>query len=189
MRMLFGKNVMKKIFVYGTLLAVIFAFLVGCGNINGNNTANEESVSKEELEELYLKETYALGMEKEACYKDFSNVDVNMLIVNLEAYKYKNQDAKITVDDVKEFLETEFDPDGKPKVLNPPTVIKDYLFWYWDLKGHTFSLDYYVGLLLFNEDNSDIYGDEEVLEMTEDKLYQLIADYNNCPDIEEYFHR
>ena len=180
---------MKKIFVYGTLLAVIFAFLVGCGSINDKNNANEETVSQEELEKLYKKETFALGMDKRYPeYQDFSHVVLNLLTINLEAYEENQPDAqKVTIEDVRNFLADEYDADGNLRVLNQPQNISDYIDWYWS-GGDTYTRNYASYLSKYRDDHQDKYQDKSVYEMDLELLNNLIDDFKNCPNKENYEH-
>lgn len=138
-----------------------------------------------ELETLYSHETYALGMDQYDCYKDFSYVNVNRLILNLAAYKYFNEGVEISVEDVKEFIDSKYDENGELYVLNPPENIADYIEWYWN-GGDVLTVKYRYYLANYQNDNVEKYSSKSAEELDEELLWELIEDFENCPDKEEY---
>ncbi len=138
-----------------------------------------------ELKTLYSHETYALGMEQYDCYKDFSYVNVNRLILNLAAYKYFNEGVEISVEDVKGFLDSEYDENGELYVLNPPENIADYIEWYWN-GGDALTVKYRYYLTNYQNDNIEKFSSKNAVELDEELLYELIEDFENCPNREDY---
>ena len=138
-----------------------------------------------ELEVLYAHETYALGMEQYDCYKDFSYVNVKKLILNLAAYKYFNEGIEISVEDVKEFLDSEYDENGELYVLNPPENIAKYIEWFWN-GGDVLMVKYRYYLSNYQNDNLEKYSSKSPEELDEELLCELIEEFENCPNREEY---
>ncbi len=145
-----------------------------------------ETQHREELQIKYEQSNFALGMNAYNCYKDFSNVDVNDLIISLAAYKHFEKDVEISVEDVKEFLSSEYDKKGKPYVLNPPDNIAKYIDWYIFLGGHLLRGKYFIYLSRFQDDNKEKYSFESLYILDEKLLYELIEDFENCPDRKSY---
>lgn len=144
----------------------------------------KEQLNKK-LETLYSHETYALGMEQYDCYKDFSYVNVNRLILNLAAYKYFNEGVEISVEDVKEFLDSEYDENGELYVLNPPENIAKYIEWFWN-GGDVLMVKYRYYLSNYQNDNLEKYSSKSPEELDEELLCELIEEFENCPNREEY---
>ena len=138
-----------------------------------------------ELEVLYAHETYALGMEQYDCYKDFSYVNVKKLILNLAAYKYFNEGIEISVEDVKEFLDSEYDENGELYVLNPPDDIAKFIKWY-RTGGRSLTDKYFIYLCSYQDDHSDKYSLKGITMLDVNMLYELIEDFENCPNREDY---
>lgn len=148
--------------------------------------------SKKETQQLYLENKYwhegvAFGMNNPSTsYQDFSHVSVNGLIIRLASYSYNIDNVDITVGDIKEFLSSEYDEQGKPRVLDPPQKIAEYFDWYWNGGGYEAADEYRSWLLRYHLYYKDQYGGDELNKMDEDSLYKMIDDFNSCPDKDIY---
>ncbi len=145
------------------------------------------------LEVLYQREARAFAMDdRYDCYMGFSYVDVNSLIINLASYKhfiYKRFEieVEISVEDIKEFLSSEYDENGELYVLNPPENIDKYIQWF-TYGGLELTNRYYMYLCNFQDANSEKYSRKSVYILDEAILYELIYDFENCPNREDYEH-
>ena len=87
------------------------------------------------LEYMYERQSVAFGMGRETSYKDFSYISKNNMIIKIAAYKNDNENAEITIEDIEDYLSSEHDKFGSPKVLNPPKKIDEFIHWYWSESG------------------------------------------------------
>lgn len=183
---------MKSFAIVMVVLLVIACVAVFIRDYVKTKRANEEQAKLEyetKLEKAYKKETFALGMDKRYSeYQDFSHVVPNLLTINLEAYEENQPDAqKVTIEDVRNFLADEYDADGNLRVLNQPQNISDYIDWYWS-GGDTYTRNYASYLSKYKDDHQDKYQDVSVYEMDLELLNNLIDDFKNCPNKEDYVH-
>lgn len=116
----------KKILLIFVIFLSICFILKGFLTFNHNKKAYDRN-----LELLYMDASYPFAMQKDTCYRDYSYVNEKNLIINLASYKDSNVDSGITLEEVKDFLSSEFDENGNPKILTPPDNISNYIFWYW----------------------------------------------------------
>lgn len=175
---------MKMPFVMiGIVLFIILSIFASVGMYKYKQKKEEEYNA--ELARLYKHETFALGMDTYDCYKDFSYVDVQILIIKLAAYKHYENEVEITVEDVKEFLSSEYDENGNLYVLNPPDNIAKYIDWYWS-GGDSLVRMYLLYLYHFQDDNTEKYTGKGITILDEELLYELIDEFEKCPNREEY---
>lgn len=160
------------------ILALFFVLFLGWWYHN-------HKIQKAYLERQYWYESMAFAMNPSSSYQDFSYVSVNYLNIYLASYCYENEYADITIEDVKEFLSSEYDEKGKCRALNPPQIITEYIDWYKG-DGEEFCKEYSSWLIRFNISHEDKYGDEDFSEMDEDLLLQMINDFNTCPEKDIY---
>lgn len=172
------------------ILIVLMFFLTGAifyWNLFGNKADYHmhEQKNEEKIERLYELQNFAFGMEEEPFYKDFSEVKSERLFIYLSAYR-EDEPSKppVTVDDVRQYLRSEFDKKGNPVVLSMPENIKSYIDWCWS-DGVSYMSDYGSWLSKYQLMNKDKY-DKNYLDMSETEVERFINDFNNCPDKEYY---
>lgn len=168
--------------IFATIIITVFVVIIII-LLNRDRIKREEEF-KRELELLYEDETFALGMDTYNCYRDFSYVDVNWLIISLASYNHYTKE-ELSVEEVKDFLSSEYDDNGELYVLNPPEKIAKFIIWSKS-GGRSLTGEYYIHLCRFQDDNSEKYTLKSALIMDEEKLYELIEDFENCPNREEY---
>lgn len=175
----------KRIILICIAFIIIMIITAVCGTVLYKEWKKKEEKYQAELKILYEHANFALGMKAYDSYKDFSYVDVNSLIMKLAAYKHFNSDVEISIDDVKNFLSSECDEKGEPYVLNPPENISNYIMWYVWRNGDYLTTEYYIFLSRFQDDNVDKYPQNAYI-LDEDLLNELIEDFENCPNKEDY---
>jgi hypothetical protein len=162
------------------LVIAIFAVFIGY-----KEWQKIEEQYNTKLKWAYQNETRAFAMDRSDCYKDYSYVDVNSLIINLASYKHFKNEVDISVEDVKEYLSSEYDDNGEPYVLNPPENIAKYIRWF-SYGGSSLTGRYFIYLCNFQDDNIEKYSRKGLTILDEDLLYELIEDFENCPNREDY---
>lgn len=177
---------MKKRTIIFILLFVALVVLCAYKGISvlENNKRNNE-VDTDILEKEYWYQSVAFGMEPSRCYQDFSHVSINMLYINLAAYYYCDDNADVTVEQIEDYLYSEYDENGKLKVLNQPLNISNYIDWYWS-GGDEASREYISWLFRYQQDHKDVYGVGELTEIDEKELCNMIDEFNSCPDQDIY---
>ncbi|WP_026653914.1 hypothetical protein [Butyrivibrio proteoclasticus] len=141
---------------------------------------------RKQIAQLYKHDNNAFGIESSLEYRDFSYVDVNLLTLHIAVYEDNNPDAaEVTIHDIEDYLSSEYDEKGKLRVLNQPKNIADFVLWYSYVgTGHT--LDLISCLRNYSKDHYDKYQDIGIFEMDIDMLNELIDDYRNCPNKDDY---
>jgi hypothetical protein len=172
----------KKAFKYVVILLVISLVSFGIYHIYDVRKAKEDA----KLKKMYEHQSYAFNMGLYPVYKDFSEVDVYYLILDLAAYAEDTQTTDIvTVEEVKKYLSSEYTKDKKLAVLNKPSNIEAYIDWFWS-GGQNYSDEYSLWLGHYMDDYPDEYKDGSATVLSEDELYELIDKFKNCPDKEKY---
>jgi hypothetical protein len=180
---------MKNKHINNWFVAVIVALLlisVGFA-VLWKSYKNHIEVEKAIVEHEYYHQNIAFGMENASRkYQDFSYVSINRLNIKLAAYYFEVENADITVDDIKDYLSSEYGEEGQLKVLNPSQKIAEYLEWYWHEGGAEATVEYGSWLKRYKIDHEDIYGNDEIFDMNENLLCMMIADFNSCSDQDIY---
>ena len=172
----------KKTFKYVIILLVISLVSLGIYHIYDVRKAKEDA----KLKKMYEHQSYAFNMGLYPVYKDFSEVDVYYLILDLAAYAEDTQTTDIvTVEEVKKYLSSEYTKDKKLAVLNKPSNIEAYIDWFWN-GGQNYSDEYSLWLGHYMDDYPDEYKDGSATVLSEEELYELIDKFKNCPDKEKY---
>jgi hypothetical protein len=139
------------------------------------------------VETMYEYETYALCLDRAKYYKDFSYADVNLLTMDLAAYRYFNPTApSLSIENIKDFLSNEFYENGDLRVLNQPDNIRKYIEWYVLEGGSDRTTEYHISLMNYKEGieeykNFDMYTTDDI-----EALNKLIEEFDNCPDKEMF---
>ncbi len=175
-----NKAIRLCIIVANLILVTIFAIV-----LIYREWDKKEGQYNDKLRWAYQNETRAFAMDRSDCYKDYSYVDVNSLIINLASYKHFKNEVDISVEDVKDFLSSEYDENGEPYVLNPPDNIAEYIKWF-SYGGGSLTTKYFIYLSNFQDDNIEKYSRKGLTILDEDLLYELIEDFENCPNREDY---
>lgn len=180
------KKYKRKNLIIAILTTIILIIGCVCVKYYLDYIHEKEAEQKAYIEAQYRSETYAFGMEQASTYKDFSNVNINILILKLAAYKHFEPDASaLSIEDVKDFLASEYDEDGNLRVLNQPKNIRGYINWYYFLGGDSYYREYLVYLTQYQRDQSK-YQDVDLFTTDIDVLNRLIEDFTNCPNREDY---
>ena len=178
-----NKNIIHCVVVAILLFLLLFATRAF---VLWNNYKNYKEVENAVLQHDYYHQNIAFGMENASRnYQDYSYVSVNSLIINLATYCFYVEGVDITVEDIEEFLSSEYDENEQLKVLNPPQKIGDYLEWYWT-GGDEATREYLSWLFRYQLDHKDVYGADDLLEIDEKSLCKMIDEFNSCPDQDIY---
>ena len=173
----------KKAFKYVVVLLVISLISACAYHIYSVRKEKENA----KLKKLYEHQSYAFCMGMHPVYKDFSEVDIYYLILDLAAYAEDTQTTNaVTVEDVKEYLSSEYTKDKKLAVLNKPSNIEAYITWFWCGGGNSYVEKYNLWLGNYMEAHLDEYNYGSATVLSEDELYELIDKFKNCPDKETY---
>ncbi len=163
---------MKKIKIF-ILLILLMIVSVTVGVMSWNHKKkNIELESVKNLEALYYKQNTALGLSynqnERIYYHSADELELNRLIVSVDAYNSVQSKYMVTVDDVINYLSDEYDSDGKPRVCSQPENISAYIAWYND-NGSDIVFDYgdHFNEYLLTHEYSNVFGRmkyEEVVE-------------------------
>lgn len=177
----------KKIFskkVFKCVLILLVIGLVSFGVYHIYSVKKEKENAK--LKKLYERQNFAFCMDMDPYYKEFSDEHIKILIVDLAAYEEDTQTTDVvTVEDVKEYLSSEYTKDKKLAVLNKPSNIEAYIDWFWS-GGDRYSEKYDFWLGHYMDDHPDEYNYGSATVLSEEELYELINKFKNCPDKEKY---
>lgn len=178
---------MKKTYICIIAIATMLVLLSALGGIIlwSDWKKNHDERKRAYLEYKYERQSVAFTIGLETSYKDFSYVSVNSLIILLAAYKNTDGKIELTIEDIEEYLSSEYDEKGRVKALYPPREIDDYIDWYWS-GGDEIYREYLLGLTRYNMDHEDIYGNDEFSDMDEGLLNKMIEEFNSCPDKDVY---
>ena len=180
------KKYKRKNLIIAILTTIILIIGCVCVKYYLDYKHEKDAEQKAYIEAQYRSETYAFGMEQASTYKDFSNVDINILTMYLAAYKHFEPSApELSIEDVKDFLSSEYDGDGKLRVLNQPKNISEYITWFYFLGGASDCDGYIIYLMQYQRDQSK-YQDVDLFTTDIDVLNRLIEDFTNCPNREDY---
>ena len=158
----------KQVLLLIVLLLVLLFIGIGIWGVNIYKKTSE--AKRASLESEYMFESKAFAMHSSNSYQDFSNVSVNDLTISLVVYKKSNENADISIEAIKEYLSSEFDVEGKQRILNPPQNIANYLEWYA-------SLDNQDAILYFKyavERAAIKSGYHDVPDLSEKELMEMI---------------
>lgn len=123
---------MKKKYFFKFLVVI----MICCAIIVGIRISHEkkELATKKELEHLYYRQNTALGLccdyGKRNYYHDAKELDVNELAIRVSAYNFIVSNAQVTVDEIVDYLSSEFDSEGRPRIYSQPENIEKYIIWY-----------------------------------------------------------
>lgn len=146
---------MKKILFYGTLLAVIFIFLIGC-NRNDNDKNSEKN-----LQMLYMRQNAAFGLSQDNhdarnVYHGSDELNQQMLAVSLYAYSLSGAKDNVTVQNVVDYLSSEYAEDGTLMIYSCPDSINNYIIW-WYCDGSNEALQFYTEVVVYLSKNGQDY--------------------------------
>ena len=97
----------KKIIITAIILLVIIAPCIFMKIYLRNKEI------KHEAEVLYSRQNEAFCISMEESYFDYSNVNKSLLICNLAAYEYRNPGKHLSLEEVEEYLSSEYDENGE----------------------------------------------------------------------------
>ena len=143
---------------------------------------------KKYVQNLYYDQNYAFGR-MYSRYLSFDRLVENKLIEMLAAYEESGA-AKdpVSVEDIKEYLASEYTEDGKLVVENKPENIEAYIEWACSDEGDNYIKDYDKWITNYQKDHADKYGDESTEKMSKEMLLELIDEFKNSADKEQYKH-
>ena len=124
----------KKLIIAGILL--VLAGLI-YGGIQWKRI-RDEKIEEQLLLIEYRRQNRAFGMNMQAEYSGYhgyEEVDEEWLYVALAAYKdynlrYDMERQEITIEDVKEYLSSEYNEDGSLRVYSKAENIGEYVYWW-----------------------------------------------------------
>ena len=179
-----GKKVFSKRAFKCIVILLIMSLVSACAYYIYSVRKEKENVK---LKKLYEHQSYAFSMGMYPDYKDFSEVNVKILIIELAAYQEDTQTTDVvTVEDVKKYLSSEYVKGKKLAVLNKPSNIEAYIDWYWGSGGERYCQEYWHWLENYMREHPDKYENDTVTLLSEEELYDLIDKFKNCPDKEKY---
>lgn len=143
---------------------------------------------QEWVEHLYQDETFAFGMSMATSYRDYSYVNESRLVIILGSYNHLHPEVNLSLDEIKDFLSKEYDEKGKPRVLNPPERLSNYIHWFWYEGGDSYSMKYNLGLDCYKKEHTEKYGTQWVVDLDIDSLKKIISEFNSCANAEDYIH-
>lgn len=174
-----------KIVILTTIIVIIGCI---CAKFYLDYNHEKDVKKQEQLEEAYDTISIAFSMQRSKYYQDFSHVDINGLILGINAYKLYQPDAPVlTIDDVQEFLSEEYDENGEPRVLNPPDNIKKFIAWKFSSSGYK-EFGHYANTIEKYGNDHEGYKNLDILETDIDTLNKIIEDFNNDPNREDYMN-
>ncbi len=173
----------KKTFKYVVILLVISLVSFGIYHIYGVKKAKEDA----KLKKMYERQNFAFCMEMDPVYKDFSEVNVKILVIELAAYEEDTQTTDVvTVEDVKKYLSSEYVKGRKLAVHNKPSNIEAYIDWFWCSGGERYCQEYWHWLENYMREHPDKYENDIVTLLSEKEMYELIEEFKNSPDKIKY---
>ncbi|SFU87676.1 hypothetical protein [Butyrivibrio sp. M55] len=174
----FSKNGHKYI-----VILLVICLVSVCIYHNYNVKKEKENAN---LKKMYEQQNFAFCMDMEPYYKDFSEDHIQSLIENLGAYEEDTQTTDIvTVEDVKNYLSSEYTKDKKLAILNKPSNIGAYIDWFWH-GGDRYAEEYRFWLSNYMEEHPDEYNYGSATVLSEEELYELIDKFKNSPDKKKY---
>ena len=146
---------MKKKTIYITIILSLLLGVIGYGV--HLNQVKKELETKKELEHLYYRQNTALGLccdySKRNYYHDTKELNINMLAVGVSAYNnWVISNEQLTVNEIIDYLSSEFDSEGSPRIYSQSENIKDYIEWYFcggKEKIHDY-MNYFIGYICDN---------------------------------------
>ena len=89
-----------------------------------------------QLPKLYVRQNVAFDVCTDYTQNDRYHGDnelkLNRVVVNISAYNEYQSKYQLTVDEVVDYFEEEYDSSGNPRVYSQPESIHDYIEWYWN---------------------------------------------------------
>ena len=126
------KNIKKVVISLCIIFLFVCITIIGIKTVQIKKESETKIKEQKELEMLYYKQNTAfeLGdLDKRYCYYGTNELKLNVLIVHLCAYNSAQNKYKVTVDDVINYLNDEYDSYGKPRIYSQPENIKAYIYW------------------------------------------------------------
>ncbi|MEE3469837.1 MAG: hypothetical protein VZR24_04150 [Butyrivibrio hungatei] len=177
----------KKMFTRKMLKGIIIMLVIGLVSFGiyhmyGVRKAKEDA----KLKKMYERQNFAFCMDMDPYHKEFNGEYVKSLIKHLAAYEEDTQTTDVvTVENIKEYLSSEYNKDKKLAVLNKPSNIEAYIDWFWS-GGDRYAEEYSFWLSNYMEEHPDEYKDGAATVLSEEELYELIDKFKNCPDKIKY---
>ena len=173
---------MKKKLIVSVIILLVIGLLAG--TLYGYHQwkkARNEKIEQTLLMIEYRRQNAAFGMSvkaSESGYQGYEEIPETDLYVRLAAYEdwYRQREIdrpELTMEDVKEYFSSEYNPDGSLKVTNRPENIQRYMDWYSE--GGDGEIEEYWGEL----DKIAKPYSESITRMNVDQLQELITKYNN----------
>ena len=135
---------------------------------------------KKELEYLYYRQNTALRLccdySKRNYYHDTKELDVNDLAVRVSAYNCVASGAHVTVEEIIDYLSSEFDSEGKPRIYSQPENIEKYIIWC--IRAVDIIDDYRIDFTLYLHDN----GYTPYWEMSYEEVETHLEEFQKNPE-------
>lgn len=123
-----GRNTMKKICTLACVCLLALAVLTSC--ISNTSSSSQEEI---DLEQLYVEQNEFLTATGWDCYISLREDRQNQVYERLFYYCWKTE-AVLTLEDIKEYLSSEFEEDGSVRTYNNGNwpEIEAYVNWGWE---------------------------------------------------------
>ena len=142
--------------------------------VHADNENAKESKDDYELQVLYEHQNSAFAvndsLNNAKYYHDSSYVNTQQLVVYLYTYNMDYPDRDITVQDIIDYLDKEYDKEGALMVYSCPDHIKDYIDWWWSggsSKISYFSSEVIVYLSKNGYEHAEVYSNLSIEELQE----------------------
>ena len=177
---------MKKKIIY---ITVILSLLLGAIAYGVHlYQVKKELEAKKELEYLYYRQNTALRLccdySKRNYYHDTKELDVNELAIGVSAYTYIVSDVHLTVDEIIDYLSSEFDSEGNPCIYSQSENIEKYIAWYFE-GGDEIIRNYENDFICYLYDK----GYEPYWEMSYEEVETHLEEFQKDPEPKVFLQR
>jgi len=187
------KKIIKRVIV---LLCIFIVLIVAFFTIQKERKKREEWVQQQLVAIDYREQNRAFPRVsghpiKEEYYVGYDAIDEPKLYVCLSAYNEwiqlkDREQQKLTLEDVEEYLSSEYNEDGSLRIQEGYENIRAYVDWYYEEGGGNAIAEYWEKLddiaIEYRDQNSE-FPREPIKEMNVDQLQELIKK-KNAPSYE-----
>ena len=183
------KTTKKRVIV---LLCIFIVLIVAFFTIQKERKKREEWVQQQLVAIDYREQNRAFPRVsghpiKEEYYVGYDAIDEPKLYVCLSAYNEwiqlkDREQQKLTLEDVEEYLSSEYNEDGSLRIQKGYENIRAYVDWYYEEGGGEDITDYWIELqriLNSHCDNNPEVADDIAQRLNVDQLQELIYKKNN----------
>lgn len=125
---------MKKKILFLLVILITLVLTISMGVQRYQSQKNEEV--QKEREYLYYRQNTAFelcsNLNERKYYHGSDELRLNRIVVNLYAYNNAQSDYQLSVEEIIDYFNKEYDSDGKLAIYSIPVNINDYIKWYFD---------------------------------------------------------